>query len=93
VVDLAHLRGLDLELVILALADHDALPLLLELVVLAVLEVLVEALLVVVDDFVLVVDLVVLVHPLASALVLADDQVLEVVVLHVALEFVLDLLL
>jgi len=85
VVDLAHLSGLDLELVVLALADDQTLHVVFQSLVLVVEEVLLEGETLVLDYFVVVVDLVVLLHP-DSVLALRDHQVFEVVALHLTFE-------
>jgi len=86
VVDLADLDRLDLELVVLAFADDHTLTSVLDLVVLVVLELVLEAALHVRDHVLVVVDLILDVAELVFDFVLADDHVFEVVALHKTLE-------
>jgi len=89
VVDETHLSRFDLEFVVLTLADDDTLPFILQLLIVAIFELFVETEFVVIDNFMLVVHLVLLLHPLSSGFVLAYNEVFKVVVVHLALEFIL----
>ena len=84
-VNVADFGGFDLELVVFTLTDNQTLHVVFEFVTVVVEELLFETEVVVLDDFILVVDIVVFVHP-DAIFALAHHQMFKVVALHVTLE-------
>jgi len=83
-----YFSGFYIEFIIFALTDDDTLPFILQLLVLTVFKLFVETEFLVIDDFVLVVYIVLFLHPLTCGFILAYYEMFKVIVVHLTLELV-----
>jgi len=89
VVDETNFSWFYIEFIIFALTDDDTLPFIPQLLVLTVFKLFVETEFVIIDDFVLVVHIVLFLHPLTRGFILAYYEMLKVIVVHLTLKLVL----